>query len=226
MVNLVFNQGKGKSTRIDLEDPDWFDLNPEHLSVFSVIEKLRPCPSYPDGLFPGATKLGDSQVSSIYSFLNYLEWSRVVEEDVVGLEKYITTRFFTLRAEGWASPEHIVKEGKTVGYCFNGVAYSIKDIKVVEEIVYNTIYRKLIQTKPVLNKLIVLSQSSDLDLWSIREEPLKVILEILQNANASSSSRTGEIVDPNTFAFEPISDTFGEITSPNCSSNDSSQESP
>ena len=171
--------------KVCLLDLEWQDLHPKHLVPFHVHELLRVCSIYPDGLFPGGNLIPDQpgrQSSRVYCFLNYLEWSRVTEEDVDdngGNNMYLTTNFFDQRRIGWSELTHKVKLGTTVGYCFNGTAYSIEDKDAVQNIVYKTVYKQIIKDKHIFKRLQDIVKLSSVELSGADLDVLKVLAETL-----------------------------------------------
>ena len=96
-------------------------------------------------------------MSRVYCFSNYLEWSRVTEDDIEDPGDngtlYLTTNFFDQRQKGWSELTPSIKKGTTVGYVFNGTAYSIEDREMVRNITYDTVYRSIIKGKQTFRKL-------------------------------------------------------------------------
>ena len=92
---------------------------------------------------------------------------------------YLTTNFFEKRKLGWSEMSHKIKSGATVGYCFNGTAYSVKDTEEVRKIVYETVYKSLIKHKQSFNKLVEILDSAQIELSGAGNDVLQVLAEAL-----------------------------------------------
>lgn len=174
--------------KVSLKDPIWQELHPNHLASFLIIELLRPCNIYPDGLFPGAeiSKEPQRQSTRVYCFSNYLEWSRITQDDVRDCQDegiYLTTHFFDQRKKGWSEITHTTKLGQTVGYCFNGIAYGTSDIDSVRLIVYKTVYKGIIKDKSAFKRLREIIQEAEVELSGADVDVLRVIAETLLSSN-------------------------------------------
>jgi hypothetical protein len=182
------------SVRISLLDPEWQELHPEQLTPFQIQELIRPCSAYPDGLFPGASLDPDNktrQVTRVYRFPNYLEWSRVTEDDVEDAagdgKQYLTSHFFDQRKCGWSELSPTVKQGKTVGYCFNGTAYSIQDKESIRTIVYQTVYKSIVKDKRAFKRLQeIFNNCVTVELTGADDEVLRVLAETLLESGANN----------------------------------------
>jgi hypothetical protein len=72
---------------------------------------------------------------------------------------HVTSRFFESRNKGWSQSEFTPKQGKVIGYIFNGIAYHIQDTYLVEDIVYSIVYKSLIEKSQLITQLRELSQA-------------------------------------------------------------------
>lgn len=161
-------------TRIELsDDPQWSGLLPSHLEPFNIQESLRPCSAYPDGVQPGfwaapGERGEPCQATQVLHFPNYREWSRITLDDVVeipGKGRYLTTHFFQARRRGWSSPEFRPKPGSiTLGYCFNGSAYSPDPSSRIDQVVYGLVYATLIRNNPLFKRLTQICAEADVTL--------------------------------------------------------------
>ena len=132
---------------IDFSSKEWSYLLPINISAFKMEEIRRPCSAYPDGIFPGADKYGeDKQISRIQRFPNYVEFSRIVSDELVPIsgQAFLTTKFYDRRKDGWSSHEIKKKEGEVMGYCINGDVYCAADKAKVNEVFYGIVYESLI----------------------------------------------------------------------------------
>jgi len=145
------------TSEVNLEDLEWSQLLPESLGSFRIEEKLRLCKSFQNGLFPGAelTERG-VQTSRVKKFPNYIEFSKVVSDEVVPISGnlYLTTKFFERRKVGWSSDNLEKKDGEVMAYCIDGDVYSLEDNTPAEKIFYGTIYRSLIKDLISYQKLV------------------------------------------------------------------------
>lgn len=145
---------------IDLDNIKWKLYSPNLLIPFNIEEIIRPLcgPVYKDGVYPGGTRIKNTekQTSKVFRFPNYLEFSKIVEDEVIinGSDMYITSLFFDRRKEGWSNINISKKIGKVVGYCFNGTLYNKEDIENVNKIVYHTVYLSIISKKKEFVDLI------------------------------------------------------------------------
>lgn len=155
-VLVTVNSRPGLFSEIDFREPEWSSLLLKNLSSFKMEELRRPCAAYVDGIFPGATAYGENkQISKIQKFPNYIEFCKVVADEVVPIsgQQYLTTRFYDRRKEGWGSDILKKKEGEIIGYCLNGNIYCAADKAQVDEIFYGVVYESLISKDPALLKL-------------------------------------------------------------------------
>lgn len=155
-VEVTANSKSELYVNVNLTQPEWSSLLPENLTSFKMEELQRPCDVYPDGLFPGASKYGESkQISKIQKFPNYIEFSKIVADEVVPIndQLFLTNKFFERRANGWSSNKLIKKEGEVVGYCLNGDIFCATDIERVNHIFYHVVYKSLISQDPALAQL-------------------------------------------------------------------------
>ena len=140
---------------IDFSSKEWSSLLPENISAFKMEEARRPCSAYPEGIFPGADKYReDKQVSRIQKFPNYIEFSKIVSDELVPIsgQAFLTTKFYDQRKEGWSSNEIKKKEGEIMGYCLNGDVYCAADKSDVDKIFYS-VYESLISKEEKYLKL-------------------------------------------------------------------------
>lgn len=155
-VEVTANSKSEIYVNVNLTEPEWSSLLPENLNSFKMEELQRSCDVYPDGLFPGASKYGQSkQISKIQKFSNYIEFSKIVADEVVPIndQLFLTSKFFERRAKGWSSMELIKKKGEVVGYCLNGDIFCALDVDRVNHIFYHVVYKSLVSQDPALAQL-------------------------------------------------------------------------
>lgn len=143
-------------SEIDFTKSEWSTLCIDNLSPFKMEELRRPCSAYSDGIFPGASMYeNNKQISRIQKFSNYIEFSKIVSDEVVPIsgQLYLTTKFYDRRKEGWSALENKKKEGEVMGYCINGDVYSIADKAQVYKVFYGIVYRSLVSKNPAFIKL-------------------------------------------------------------------------
>lgn len=158
-VQVTNNSSPQLYSEVNLEDPEWSALLPENLGSFRIEESLRVCPSFPDGLFPGAVSVSDTkpkQITRVKRFPNYIEFSKIVSDEVVPLsgQLYLTTKFYQRRYQGWSSDSIKKKEGEVLGYCIDGDIYSPEDLSSTEDVFYGTVYRSIICNNPIYLRLV------------------------------------------------------------------------
>lgn len=143
-------------SEIDFRDSEWSSLLPQNLSSFKMEESRRPCTAYPEGIFPGAERYRDNkQISKIQKFSNYVEYCKVVADEVVPLggQLFLTPKFYERRQEGWSSDVLQKKEGEVVAYCLNGDLYCAADKEQADQIFYGVVYESLVSKDTALLKL-------------------------------------------------------------------------
>lgn len=168
---------------IDLSLPEWSQLLIKNIPSFKMEEARRPCTSYPDGIFPGSTAYGENkQITKIQKFSNYIEFSKVISDEVVSLagQMYLTTKFFERREVGWKSLTELTKPGEVLGYCINGDIYSVSDKAIVDKTFYGIVYKYLMSTNSTYQKLRrQLADGVCLVLSGADEEFMKHLSEVL-----------------------------------------------
>jgi len=163
--NSKFDLHSPDVPRVDFSEERWRSLRREHIRPFKVEELIRKCRAYPDGIFPGCAKItSDKQIFEVANFLNWIEFSQVMEEDIVLIngKKKLTTRYYDQRKLGWSSSEILKKSGKLIGYCVSGDIYHKDDKNKVFDILYRSGYLILIQSQPAfleLQKYIINKQN-------------------------------------------------------------------
>jgi len=182
-VEVSRNSVSTLKSDVDFNDSEWSCLLPENLNnKFQIEELLRPCKSYPEGLYPLSKKLNDKQVSRINRFDNYIEFSRIVDSEIVNVsgQLFLTTKFYDNRKEGWSSKEIKKKVGDTIGYCINGDVYCAEDKQCVYKVFYINVYKLLIAKKEPFKELIsMLKRDIELTLISDDIDFLKYFKDIL-----------------------------------------------
>lgn len=156
-VQVTTNPSPQLYSEVDLETSEWSSLLPENLGSFKIEEALRPCTSFPNGIFPGAEPVNSSkQTTRVKRFPNYIEFSKVISDEVVPLsrELYLTTKFYERRRDGWGSDSLEKKEGDVLGYSIDGDIYSPEDSASIEDVFYGTVYRSLVQNNPAYLNLV------------------------------------------------------------------------
>lgn len=155
-VLVTINPKPELFSEIDFRQPEWSSLLPQNLSNFKMEELRRPCEVYPDGIFPGAERYRDNkQISKIRKFQNYVEFCKVVADEVVPLggQLFLTSKFYDRRKEGWSSDVTKKKEGEVVAYCLNGDLYCAADKPQADQIFYGVVYESLVSKDPAFMKL-------------------------------------------------------------------------
>lgn len=155
-VLVTVNPKSELFSEIDFRQPEWSSLLPQNLSSFKMEELRRPCGAYPDGIFPGAERCRDNnQIFKIQNFQNYVEFCKVVADEVVPLggQLFLTSKFYDRRKEGWSSEVIKKKEGEVIAYCLNGDLYSVDDEARVNQIFYDVVYNSLVLKDPAFLKL-------------------------------------------------------------------------
>ena len=142
---------------VDFTSSSWSILLPQEIGEVDIKETLRPCSSFPEGVYPGGKKLDDKeQVVKLHRFPNYLEFSKIIKEETVELNgnRYLTTEFFKNRRKGWSSKNIERKVGEVVGYCINGDTYPKEDFIIAQDMAYNIVYKGIVTAHPVFNYLV------------------------------------------------------------------------
>jgi len=158
-VIVTTNQNPPFFIEINLNDQKWSILQPNNLPPFKIEELKRPCPAYPNGIFPGGEENStDKQISRVCNFTNYIEFSKIVSDELTSIseQQFLTTKFYNRRKDGWESTKPLQKKGGVQGYCLNGDVYGISGQETVEKIFYGVVYRSLVQKIP---EFIYLQQS-------------------------------------------------------------------
>lgn len=141
---------------VDFNDYKFIHIHPYNLKNCKFREKLIPCELYKDGVLPGMSKDGVQQVALARSFRNLIEFTKIVEDEVVvkGGKQFLLSKFFDRRSVAIASKDYIPKEGDAVAYYLTGRIYS-KDM--FESNVFPTlvkgVYDALFKVEPTLHKL-------------------------------------------------------------------------
>lgn len=156
MVDVNLN----KEYIIDFGESPWNALSQSMMNPFRIMENKAICDAYPDGLFPGANDSGWCQSIKIYKFENYLEFSKIVEDEITS-EGALTTLFYIRRNEGWKSKEVMKKKGNVIGYCVNCFIYHPDDIEEVYKTIYGKTFYKLVFANPIFKNLKLLQSSNN-----------------------------------------------------------------
>lgn len=179
---------------IDLDDEKYKIFNPEYLPIFNAEELIRINCGFPGGIYPGAREINSQidenntfvrkQISKIYRFPNYLEFSKIMEDEVIKIngENYITNVFFNRRKEGWSNINLLSKKGNLIGYCFNGILYHSDETEHVKQVVYKTIYYLIISKNKEFEDIKdILSRGDAINLKGSNKYFLEAFSEILKN---------------------------------------------
>lgn len=169
---------------IDLDNYEYYDFYISNIGAFQIDEIKCACPTYPNGVFPGASSLpNNKQRSLIQRFDNCIEFSKIMVDDceVHYNEQYLTTTFFEKRQTGWSSSQTQKKEGKQhIGYFIDGLVYHVDDYHKVYDIIYGIIYYNLINTCPAFIKLLEeIKNAKIVILQSFNREQLIGIMYVL-----------------------------------------------
>ena len=179
-------------SEIDFRQSEWSSLLPQNLSSFKMEELRRPCSVYPDGVFPGAERYRDNkQISKIQKFPNYVEFCKVVADEVVPIsgQLFLIPKFYERRKDGWSSELLKKKEGETVAYCLNGDLYCAADKVQADQIFYGVVYESLVSKDPALLKLRQsLLDGVCLELTGADEEFLRRVKTVLLKGSQPVSS--------------------------------------
>lgn len=138
---------------INFEEEPWSILHPSSQPAFRIIENKAICDAYPDGIFPGASSVDTNlQSTKIYKFQNYIEFSKITEDEITN-DGFLTTKFYIRRRDGWQSRNLLFKKGKVIGYCVNCYIYHVDDIHEVYKTIYGKTYLKLIEKTEAFKQL-------------------------------------------------------------------------
>lgn len=188
-VEVTANSKLALNVNVDLSEPEWSSLLPVNLPSFKMEELRRKCDVYPDGLFPGATEYGENkQISKILKFYNYIEFSKIVTDEVVPIngQLFLTSKFFERRQKGWSSSKVLQKDGDVLGYCLNGDIFGAMDTEPANRIFYDVVYKSLISQDTALAQLQeIVNDGLNLTLTGTDAKILNSIAEILTEKKVS-----------------------------------------
>ena len=143
-INVSLISNPKLHIEVNFKDTEWAVLHSNNIAPFKLVESIRKCSAYPEGIFPGSTIIeNDKQVTIVHKFLNLIEFSKVISDDILTIDgqAFLTTKFYDSRKIGLASNKHKIKYGEAIGYNINGDLYSHKDKNLVECIFYNIVYK-------------------------------------------------------------------------------------
>jgi len=140
-----------KTKKICLDDSSWKSLHINRSTPFTLYEILRPCKLFPDGVFFGSlmsSKEGYQELM-IHNLHNLFQFTQVVEDELVEIDSisYLKGNFFLRRSDAVKDCKNVIKEGKVVGYCFNGISFHRGDEKEIIKHFAEKIYLPLVIEK-------------------------------------------------------------------------------
>lgn len=173
-----------KTVEVDIENSEWKAIHYKNLPPFRLEEQKRFCAAYKDGIFPQAKqgKSSDQQIMEISNFHNFLEFIKIIDDEVITLNglMYLTTTYYDRRGEAWTSNKICDKNGKIVGYCINGFVYHVLDLPTVNRLIFGIVYYGLVNKIPQFSLLLsMLKENTQLVLKGDNEEFLLALKNLL-----------------------------------------------